>query len=117
MIRLPIQLITTYFIIGGVVYIYKTFNTSTHEYRKWLLQADFAVTCDGSVIKNRESMNLRVITDEIQKVVRYGLKTYDATYPQLYFVELSEEDFINQTPEQFKTIRQISSSARALLKR
>ena len=111
MIRLPIQLITTYFIIGGVVYIYKTFNTSTHEYRKWLLQADFAV------IKNRESMNLRVIIEEIQKVVRYGLKAYDATYPQLYFVELSEEDFINQTPEQFKTIRQISSSARALLKR
>lgn len=113
---LPIAQTKTYFVVGGVVYDYVTFNTTSPEYRQMVAKSDLVVLGSGEIIKNRGIVDVVVLSAELQKLIALGsVAEYDAqgTNP-VYFVEVPE-DGLPKVIKSLPALRAVSASAVALL--
>ena len=114
--NINITLATGYFVIGGVIYIYSTFDPNNHKWIEWISQSDLVIYDDGTIVKNRGSINIRKITEELRKVIKDGLDVYDQSFPELKFVLLKEEQFNSYDPQYFQLQRQLAQSVLNLYK-
>lgn len=113
--KLPISLTTTYFVAGGVVYIYKAFSTICPKYNVMLQKCDLAVSESGEVLKNRGIVDVTTLTAEIRKLITLGgVEEYDEQAGSLlYFLDLPEERLAGVI-DSIKTTRAIAASTLAL---
>lgn len=114
--NINITLTTGYFVIGGVIYIYSTFDPNNHKWREWISHSDLVIYGDGTIVKNRGIVNIRKITEELRKVIKDGLDVYDQSFPELKFVLLKDEQFNSNDPQHFQLQRQIAQSVLNLYK-
>lgn len=114
--NIKITLTTGYFVIGGVIYIYSTFDTNNSKWREWISHSDLVIYDDGTIVKNRGIINIKKVTEELRKMIQQGLAVYDQSFPELKFVLLKEEQFNLYDPQYFQLQRQIANSALNLYK-
>lgn len=114
---LPINLVTTYFVANGIVYIYKTFLTNDPQYQSMLRQCDLAVLSTGQIVKNRGNVDVVNLSYEIQNLLNLGsVDAYDEQVNSvLYFLEVPEGE-LGPILDSLETTRAIAQSTRTLYK-
>lgn len=114
---LPINLVTTYFVANGIVYIYKTFLPNDPQYQSMLRQCDLAVLSTGEIVKNRGNVAVVELSYEIQNLLNLGsVAAYDEQVsPVLYFLEVKDGE-LDMILDSLATTRAIAQSTRTLYK-